>query len=342
MKILTYIADLSISNKAGGCKYCLTTSKQYSKYEITLCGIEDISKYNLDNFDIIHIHTLHNKFLKPTKAKLIFGMHGLGFSCPPGGLYCMVLNKFLKEPLTCLNCLGYLGIKTGGENLSKCLALAKKSDLIAVDSMFMKEFYHAYNPILMPLPMETDILIPCDIINKKDYLLYTGRLSFEKNPFGFLEIIKRTSMQGKMVVYDTVDDIMDIKIQYNDILNCKDSNIEIILNPSKEHMIELIKHAKFTVLPYFFAEPFGVAAANSVLCGTPLVAFPYGNVRNMTHLLPKTLDEMIQLLLMNNEQYKIELNKTLLKSKELRLTHKPENAIKVWDDIYKNLYETKR
>ena len=247
----------------------------------------------------------------------------------------MILNKFLKEPLTCLNCIGYLGIKTGGDNQKKYLALARKADMIAVDSKFMKEFYHTYNPTLMPLPMETDILTPCDIEDREDYIFYTGRLSFEKNPYGFVDIINKTGLKGKMVVYDTVEDIMCIKNQYDEILNNKE--IEIFLNPTKEVMITLLRHAKFTVLPYFFAEPFGVAAANSVMCGTPLITFPYGNARNMTHLLPKTLNEMIELLKMDDKQYQIELTKTLKKSNELRLLHKPENVIKIWDKMYDEL-----
>ncbi len=272
----------------------------------------------------------------PTKAKLIFGMHGFGFNCPTGGFQCSVLNTLLDEPLTCLNCLGYLGLKTGGENLKKFIALARKADVLAVDCDFMKEFYHYYNPYVLPLPLETDILTPCR--DKDEYIFYTGRFSLDKNPYGFLDIIKKTGLKGKMAMYDISNDILGIKTHFKEIIENKNKNLEIVVNPSKKEMIELVKHAKFTVLPYFFAEPFGVAAANTVLCGTPLITFPYGNARNMTHLLPKTLDEMIQLLKMSDKQYQIELNKTLIKSNELRLIHNPENAIKVWDELYEKLY----
>ena len=102
-------------------------------------------------------------------------------------------------------------------------------------------------------------------------------------------------------------------------------------------MIDLVRHARFTVLPYFFAEPFGVAAANSVLCGTPLITFPYGNLRNFTKLLPKTLDEMIQMIKMNDEQFQHELKETKKKGDELTIIHNPENATKVWDEMYDKL-----
>lgn len=250
-------------------------------------------------------------------------------------MYCLVLNKFLKEPLTCLNCLGYLGIKTGGDNLKRWHELARKADLITVDSEFMKEFYHTYDPTLLPLPLETDILVPCE--EKEDYLFYTGRLSFEKNPYGFLDVINKTGLKGKMAIYDTSEDIIGIKSHYKELLENNNKNIEIFLNPSKEKMIDLVRHAKFTVLPYFFAEPFGVAPANSVLCGTPLITFPYGNLRSFTNLLPKTLDEMIQMVKMNDEQYQYELKETKKKGDELRIIHRPETAIKKWDGVYDKL-----
>jgi len=319
------------------CKYCLTTVKQYSKHDIVLCGTQDLEKYNCDDFDIIHVHNvIHDKFFN-TKAKLIYNIHNFVLSCPMGGFCCSVLNRFLKEPLTCLNCLGYVGIKTGGDNLKRSVEFAQKADVIAVHSEFMKEFYHTYNPVVLPLPLETDILIPCD--DKEDYIFYTGRLSFEKNPYGFLDIVNKSGLKGKMVLYNLSEDIIGTSNHYKELIGLvnNNKNIELILNPSKEKMIDLVKHAKFTVLPYFFAEPFGIAAANSVLCGTPLITFPYGNLRTFTTLLPKTLDEMIQMVKMSDEKYLNELAETIKKGNELREIHKPENAIKIWDEVYDKL-----
>jgi glycosyltransferase involved in cell wall biosynthesis len=271
-----------------------------------------------------------------------------------GGYCCSVLNKFLKEPLTCLNCLGYLGIKTGGDNLKRCVEFAQKADLIVVHSEFMKEFYHTYNPVVLPLPLETDILIPyndgddnsddddnkCDdkCKNKEDYILYTGRLSFEKNPYGFLDVVNKSGLKGKMILYELSEDIIGTRNHYKELIELinNNKNIELILNPSIEKMIDLVRHAKFTVLPYFFAEPFGIAAVNSVLCGTPLITFPYGNLRSFTRLLPRTLDEMIQMVKVKTDDkwYMNELAETIKKGNELRIIHKPENAIKIWDEMY--------
>lgn len=319
------------------CKPCLTTVKDYSKHDITFCADQDLENYNLDDFDIIHVHQRSNEKFMKTKAKTIYHIHNFVISCPMGGNVCLILNKFLDDPLTCLNCLGYLGIKTGGENLKQHIKFAQKADILAVDSEFMHEYYHNYNPTVLPLPLQTDMLIPCK--EKENYILYTGRLSFEKNPFGFLEVVKRTGIKGKMILYSPDMDIAGTKNHYIDFNReiTHNKNIELIINPTISEMINFVKHAKFTVLPYFFAEPYGIAAANSVLCGTPLITFPYGNARNMTHLLPKTLDEMTQMVKMDEKQYIIELRKTIIKSNELRITHNPKNAIKVWDDIYDNI-----
>lgn len=334
---MTYIPNLS-NEGAALCKYCLTTVKQYSKHDITLCGGNDIDKYNCDDFDIVHVHAgIQKKFFDIKKAKLIYNIHNFNLSCPMGGFCCLVLNKFLKNPLTCLNCLGYIGIKTGGDNLKRSVEMAQKADLIAVHSEYMKEFYHTYNPVVLPLPLETDVLIPCD--DKEDYIFYTGRLSFEKNPYGFLDIVNKSGLKGKMVLYNLSEDIIGTRNHYKELIELinNNKNIELILNPSIEKMIDLVRHARFTVLPYFFAEPFGIAAANSVLCGTPLITFPYGNLRTFTTLLPKTLDEMIQMVKMSDEKYLNELAETIKKGNELREIHKPENAIKIWDEVYDKL-----
>ena len=335
---MTYFPALEDSG-ASQCKSCLTTVKKYSKHEIVFCTSHNIDKYDFDDFDIIHTHNaIHEGFFK-TKAKIIYNVHNFVLSCPMGGNVCLILNKFLKDPLTCLNCLGYLGIKTGGDNLKRSIKLAQRADLITVHSDYMKEYYHNYNPIVLPLSLETDILTPC--FEKEEYLFYTGRLSFEKNPQGFIDIVEKSGLKGKMVLYTLSLDIIGTERHFGDIINSvkNNKNIELILNPTIPEMIDLVKHAKFTVLPYFFAEPFGIAAANSVLCGTPLITFPYGNLRNMTHLLPKTLDEMVKMTKMDDKQYLYNLEETLRMGEELRNIHNPKNAIKIWDETYDNLIE---
>jgi len=331
MKILTDILT------EGLCKCHSSNLKKYTMHDVTFCTSNDMYKYDYDTFDMIYTHVTADDKMLTTKAKIIYSLHVFHISCPYGGFYCLVLNKFLEDPLTCLNCLGYLGIKTGETRLKKYIRLAKRADIITVDSNFMKEFYHAYDPVYLPVPMETDVLTPCS--DKENYILYTGRLSFEKNPYGFVDIINKTGLKGKMIIYNFLpnDSTTNSKRYYKEILENTNKNIEIFINPSKEEMIELVKHAKFTVLPYLFAEPFGIASLNSVLCGTPLVAFPYGNSRNMTHLLPKTLDEIIQLVKMDDKQYQLTIKETLKKSDELRDMHDPVKAVKKWDKLCENL-----
>ena len=314
----------------------MTTVEKYSKHDITFATKYDVDKYNFDDFDIVHAHDIH-KNLFTTEAKVIYNIHNFVLSCPMGGNICLILNKFLKDPLTCSNCLGYFGIKTGGDNLKNHVKLAQRADILATHSEYMKEYYHNYNPVILPLPLETDILVPSN--RKEEYLFYTGRLSFEKNPQGFIDIVNRTEMKGKMVLYTLSLDIIGTEGHYSDLIESvrNNKNIELILNPTIPEMISLVKHAKFTILPYFFAEPFGIAAANSVLCGTPLITFPYGNLRNMTNLLPRTLNEMIKTIKMDDKQYLYNLEETLRKGNELRQIHNPKNAIKVWDNIYDEL-----
>ena len=337
--ILSYIPTLNLTG-AALCKFCLSSVKDYSKHDITLCGMDDIGQYDCDDFDIVHIHShIQSKFFEIKKAKVIYGVHSFNLNCAMGGFVCSVLNRFLDEPLTCLNCLGYMGMKTAEANLKTSIRMAKKADMITVHSEFMKEFYHAYNPVYLPLPMETELLTVSE--DREDYIFYTGRLSFEKNPYGFVEVVNQSGMKAKMVIYDLVNKYVPGRsnTHYDDLFKMikKNKNIELIMNPSLMKMIWLVQHAKFTVLPYFFAEPFGIAAANSVLCGTPLVAFPYGNLRNMSGLLPRTLDEMVKVVKMDDEEYLKILEETKKRGDELRMVHDPVHAVKIWDKVYENL-----
>ena len=312
--------------------------KRYSKHNIEITDDLHINNYNWDDYDIVHTNGTYYPQFFTTKAKLIYNIHTYILTCPSGGFFCSILNRLLDNPLTCVNCLGYLGIKTGGDNLSMYVKMARKSNILAVHSEFLKDFYHTYNPTVFKVPLETDILVPCDKSEKEDYLLYTGRLSFEKNPYGFIDIINKTGLKGKMVVYHFInEDIISTKKYYKDILEMKNKNIELILNPTKEEMIKYVQRAKFTVLPYFFAEPLGVAALNSILCGTPLISFPYGNARNLATLLPRTLNEMISMLNPTDDGYNKIILKLNSKRIEVRKEHDQRNVVEQWDNIYSKL-----
>lgn len=328
-------------NGAAVCKFCLVSVKQYSEHDITLCNIGNLNEFDFDDFDIVHIHShIQKKFFEIKKAKVIYGVHSFNLSCPMGGYVCSVLNRYLDEPLTCLNCLGYAGIVTGSNNMRTSVKMAQKADLITVHSEFMKEFYHTWNPVNLPLPLETDKLTQCD--DKDDYLFYSGRLSFEKNPYGFVDIVNKTGMKAKMVLYNLNKEHVpgSSESHYQELFHLikKNKNIELYMNPTLEEMFELVRHAKFTVLPYLFAEPFGIAVANSVLSGTPVITFPFGNARNMTKLLPQSKDETIKMIKMDDETYSCVAWETEKKGDEMRETHKPENAVKVWDKTYEDMF----
>jgi len=300
---------------------------------MVLCGAATFHNYNCDDFDIVHVHGGVEPEFFELGSKFIYDIHAYNLVCPVGNYCCQILNRFLDKPLTCLNCLGNVGIRTGMANMEKYFTLARKADMVAVHSKYMCEFYHTWNPTMLPVPMETDELLPCD--DKKDYLFYTGRMSYEKNPYGFVEIVKRSGMKGVMCLYDLSVDETKTRQHYEDLLNCKD--VEIVLNPTKQEMISLVQHAKMTVLPYFFAEPLGIAAINSILCGTPVVAFGYGNYRNLTCLLPKNLNDMVSMVQMDDSRYRDAICAVKTMGDKLRIEHDPKRAVEVWDSVYDTL-----
>lgn len=64
MEILIYIPTLSLKG-AALCKFCLSSIKQYSKHDITLCDIGNVDGFECDDFDIVHIHSHIQKKFSP-------------------------------------------------------------------------------------------------------------------------------------------------------------------------------------------------------------------------------------------------------------------------------------
>lgn len=324
----------NLYKSAGGAEVVFNNLKTYSKNEITLTYPEDIHEHNFDDFDIIHVHNAladQQHFLKYTgSTKLVYDIHAFTLTCPTELYLCSVLNQYLKKPLTCANCLGLAGQWFCNKSMSAYIKLANKADHTIVHSKFMQEFYRNYDPVYLPIPLETDKIVPH--FNDDGYLFYTGRMSIEKNPSGFLKIVDATDMPAKMAVYERGLGMQDIKSITDNNLN-----IEVVVNPSTDTLFEMYYGARYTVLPYLYSEPFGIAAANSLLAGTPLITFPFGNLKMLATTTTRTLIDMIELI-------KFDPHDELVQGVKNQTPHAHEeygckSATQKWDDFYKTVVD---
>lgn len=111
---------------------------------------------------------------------------------------------------------------------------------------------------------------------KEDYLAYVGRVSPEKGTHLAVEIARRAGLPLKMAVKR----IEDAEWAYWEELVAPrlTGHEEIYDQPSHQVKWEIMAHARATLFPVDWPEPFGLVMAESMACGTPVLARPYGSV----------------------------------------------------------------
>ncbi len=124
---------------------------------------------------------------------------------------------------------------------------------------------------------------------KKDYLLWMGRLSRSKNkdgtfsdPKGVKWAIKLAQeTNSKLVISGNIEDIafyeQEVKPHLNDKITWAGS-LSPELPLSKQEVVELMQNAKCFLMTINWFEPFGLVMAEAMSCGTPVIGFDRGAV----------------------------------------------------------------
>jgi len=324
----------NLYKSAGGAEVVFNNLKTYSENDITLIYPEDIHEHDFDDFDIIHVHNAladQQHFLEYNgSTKLVYDIHAFTLTCPTELYLCSVLNRYLKKPLTCENCLGLAGQWFCNKSMSAYIKLANKADHTIVHSEFMRDFYRNYNPVYLPIPLETDKITPH--FEDEGYLFYTARASIEKNPSGFMKIVEATGLPAKMAIYGRGLGMQNIDAIVNNKLD-----IEVVVDPPSDELFKMYYGARYTVLPYLYSEPFGIAAANSLLAGTPLITFPFGNLCTLGTVTPSTFSDMVRLI--QSDPHDRLLDDVRKQSLYAHEEHGCITATEKWDKFYKMVVE---
>lgn len=107
-----------------------------------------------------------------------------------------------------------------------------------------------------------------------EYLLYFGRIHHDKGTFEAIQIAKKAGM--KLIISGIIQDQDYFKEKVEPFINNDDI---IFLGPSGPKERDTLLGGAYALLhPINFEEPFGLSVAESMLCGTPVIAFNKGSM----------------------------------------------------------------
>jgi glycosyltransferase involved in cell wall biosynthesis len=129
----------------------------------------------------------------------------------------------------------------------------------------------------------------------KDYLLFFGRIHPEKGTYESIQIARQSGR--RLIISGLIQhqEYFDNKIK--PVLN--EDDIVYVGNSGPEERNKLMGEAYALLHPISFEEPFGLSVAESMLCGTPVIAFNRGSMPELilegkTGFLVNSIDEAVK------------------------------------------------
>jgi glycosyltransferase involved in cell wall biosynthesis len=128
-----------------------------------------------------------------------------------------------------------------------------------------------------------------------DYLLYFGRIHHDKGTWEAIQIAKKA--KKKLIISGIVQD----QVYFDEKVKPYFNNDDIVYvgssGPDKRN--KLLGNATALLHPINFKEPFGLSVAESMFCGTPVIAFNKGSMPELirhekTGFLVTSIDEAVE------------------------------------------------
>jgi glycosyltransferase involved in cell wall biosynthesis len=128
-----------------------------------------------------------------------------------------------------------------------------------------------------------------------DYLLFFGRIHHEKGTWESIQIAKEAGMQ--LIISGLIQDHEYFDAKVKPWMNDKDIIYAGNSGPAERN--RLLGNAYALLHPVNFEEPFGLSVAESMFCGTPVIAFRRGSMPELvadgkTGFLVKSVEEAVE------------------------------------------------
>jgi len=133
---------------------------------------------------------------------------------------------------------------------------------------------------------------------KKDYYVSIGRVCALKGTHLAIEVAKRAGI--KLVIAGKIDPGKDTAYFNEKVEPYIDGEQVVFLGEvTEKRKRELLKEAKGFIFPLQWSEPFGLVMIEAMVCGTPVVSFPYGAVPEVikdkeTGYIVHSIGEMVE------------------------------------------------
>jgi glycosyltransferase involved in cell wall biosynthesis len=131
----------------------------------------------------------------------------------------------------------------------------------------------------------------------EDYLLFFGRIHPEKGVYESIQIAKKS--KRKLIISGLIQDHQYFDHKVKPYINMDD--IIYVGNSGPDVRNKLLGGATALLHPISFEEPFGLSVAEAMLCGTPVIAFNRGSMKEIivdgkTGFLVDTIDEAADMI----------------------------------------------
>ncbi|UZO80714.1 glycosyltransferase family 4 protein [Aquimarina sp. ERC-38] len=148
---------------------------------------------------------------------------------------------------------------------------------------YLDTIYHGVDPEQFTL-----------VTHKKDYLLYFGRIHPDKGTHRAIEIAKKSGFPLKIAGLIQDQSYFETQVQPH----IDDTHVTYLGNVGPVIRDTLLGEAKALLHPISFEEPFGLSVLETMMCGTPVIAFARGSMpelikENVSGFVVHTISEAV-------------------------------------------------